>query len=134
MTKLGELKGMTPTILQGLQDAGIKTADKLLEAGTTRKQRTDLAKQVGCEQRDLLELCNRADLSRVKGVSGVYSDLLEAAGVDTVKELATRKPENLAAKIKEVNEQKQLTPRPPNESQCSDWVAQAKELPKILTY
>jgi predicted flap endonuclease-1-like 5' DNA nuclease len=82
----------------------------------------------------LLELVNRADLARIKGVSGVYSDLLEEAGVDTVKELATRRPDNLHAKLLQTNEAKQLTQRPPAAAQVEDWVEQAKALPKLVSY
>jgi predicted flap endonuclease-1-like 5' DNA nuclease len=73
-------------------------------------------------------------LSRVKGVAGVYSDLLEQAGVDTVKELAGRRPDNLHAKMVEVNKEKNLTGRLPTSEMVESWVAQAKELPKFLTY
>ena len=88
----------------------------------------------GCDPKVILELCNRADLARIKGVSGVYSDLLEKAGVDTVKELATRRPDNLHAKIIETNDTEKLTERPPNAAAVENWVNQAKELPKLLTY
>jgi predicted flap endonuclease-1-like 5' DNA nuclease len=81
-----------------------------------------------------LELANRADLARVKGVSGVYSDLLESAGVDTVKELATRRPDNLHAKLLEINEKEKLTERVPTAAAVESWIGQAKELPKILKY
>ena len=63
-----------------------------------------------------------------------YSDLLEEAGVDTVVELATRKPENLHAKILEVNAAKKLVRRPPSAKMVADWVMQAKELPRVVTY
>ncbi len=66
------------------------------------KERQELADKLGLDVRKLLELGNRADLGRIRGIGVVYSDLLEFAGVDTVAELATRKPENLFKKIMEV--------------------------------
>jgi hypothetical protein len=64
----------------------------------------------------------------------VFSDLLENAGVDTVKELATRNAANLHAKLLETNAAMQLTQRMPTAEQVTDWIAQAKELPKYLSY
>lgn len=129
-----ELKGATDAIVAKLAEKGISNSDQLLEAAAAPAGRKELAAHCGCETRDILELGNRADLSRVKGVAGVYSDLLEHAGVDTVKELATRRPDNLHAKIIETNEAEGLTKQPPNAAMVEGWVAQAKELPKILTY
>jgi len=133
-TAIKDLKGMTDAIAAALKERGIADSEQLVQAAATPAQRKELAAACGCGTRDLLELANRADLSRIKGVSGVYSDLLEAAGVDTVKELATRRPDNLHAKIIETNETKKLTERPPTASAVEGWVAQAKELPKVLTY
>ena len=131
---VSELRGMTDDLADKLQAQGLRDSDQYLEATANPAQRKTLATQLGVATRDVLELANRADLARVKGVGGVYSDLLEHAGVDTVKELATRRPDNLHAKILAVNEDKQLTERPPTAANVEDWVAQAKELPKTLTY
>ena len=75
-----------------------------------------------------------ADLFRIKGVGEEYSDLLEAAGVDTVPELAQRRADNLTAKMAEVNEQKQLVRRLPTEDQVTSWIEAAKSLPRVVTY
>ena len=133
-TAIKDLKGATGTIVTKLKERDIKDNDALLSAGAAPAQRKELASHCGCDAKDILELCNRADLARIKGVSGVYSDLLEHSGVDTVKELATRRPENLHAKIAETNEKEKLTQRPPTAAAVLDWVKQAKELPKVLTY
>jgi predicted flap endonuclease-1-like 5' DNA nuclease len=81
-----------------------------------------------------LKWINRADLARIKGIGSEYADLLENAGVDTVPELAQRNPGNLHQKMVEVNEEKQLVRQVPALSQVTDWIAQAKELPRIITY
>jgi predicted flap endonuclease-1-like 5' DNA nuclease len=75
-----------------------------------------------------------SDLFRIKGVGEQYSDLLEAAGVDTVVELAQRKPENLQARMTEVNEERKLGRWVPTLSEVSDWVEQAKVLPRMVSY
>jgi predicted flap endonuclease-1-like 5' DNA nuclease len=133
-TPVKELRGATDAIVETLKGKGIDDNEKLVGAAATPAQRKELATLLGCDVKDVLELANRADLARVKGVSGVYSDLLEQAGVDTVKELATRRPDNLHAKLTETNDAEQLTQRPPTAASVEDWVSQAKALPKILTY
>ena len=112
-TAVKDLQGVTDTIVTKLKEKSIKDNDGLLAAAAAPAQRKELAAHCGCDAKVILELCNRADLARIKGVSGVYSDLLEKAGVDTVKELATRRPDNLHAKIKETNDKEKLTERPP---------------------
>ena len=133
-TTITDLKGMNADLAERLKGQGIKHSDQLLEATAAPAQRKALAKQLEMNERALLELANRADLSRIKGVAGVFSDLLEQAGVDTVKELAARRADNLHAKILEVNQAKGLTKRPPTMEMVSSWVDQAKELPKLLSY
>jgi len=133
-TPVKDLKGVNDAMAAALKAHGIADSEKLVEAAATPAQRKELAAACDCDVKALLEIVNRADLSRVKGVSGVYSDLLEEAGVDTVKELAARRADNLHAKIGETNDAQQLTARPPTVAQVEDWVAQAKELPKMLTY
>lgn len=133
-TPVKELKGVTDTIVAKLKEKGCSNNEKLLDAGAAPAQRKELAAHCGCDPKEILELCNRADLARIKGISGVYSDLLENAGVDTVKELAKRRPDNLHAKILETNKADKLTERPPTAGMVENWVSQAKELPKILTY
>jgi len=133
-TAVKDLKGIPDAVAAALKEKGITDNEQLVEAAATPAQRKALAADCGCDAKDLLELANRADLARVKGVSALYSDLLEEAGVDTVKELATRRPDNLHAKLIETNERLQLTQRPPTEGVVEDWVAQAKELPKLLSY
>ena len=133
-TAVKDLRGATEVIVAKLKEKAISDNEKLLDAAAAPAQRKELAAHCGCNVKDILELANRADLARIKGVSGVYSDLLEQAGVDTVKELATRRPDNLHAKIVETNDEKKLTERPPTASAVEDWVEQAKQLPKVLTY
>jgi predicted flap endonuclease-1-like 5' DNA nuclease len=129
-----EIKGITPELRAKLKGEGIDNAEELLKAGATEKGRNGLAKELAVDGKAVLEWVNRADLARVKGIGGVYADLLEEAGVDTIKELATRVPANLAAKIGEINDKKKLTARPPTAQMVEEWVAQAKALPKLIEY
>lgn len=133
-TSISELKGITESIVEALRASTISDNEHLIVAAATPAQRKSLAAECGCDAAQILALANRADLARVKGVAGVYSDLLEHAGVDTVKELATRRADNLHAKILETNSANDLTQRPPTLAQVEDWIAQAKDLPKVLSY
>ena len=128
------LKGMSDDIASKLAERGIKNSEQLLEAVRTPVQRKELAGHAGCSPRDILELGNRADLSRIKGVAGVYSDLLEQAGVDTVMELAQRRADNLHAKMIATNAEAGLTKQPPTAEAVVAWVDQAKGLERAIEY
>jgi predicted flap endonuclease-1-like 5' DNA nuclease len=134
MAKLSDIEGIGSTYASKLEEAGLTSQDSLLSACCAKKGRTDIAASTGISEKLILSWVNRADLSRIKGVSTQYADLLECAGVDTVPELAQRNAANLAAKMAEVNEEKNLVRKVPTESQAEDWVAQAKELPKLVTH
>lgn len=131
---LGELRGITNAILNSLKAQGISDSDELLEATKTPSDRKALSSASGVDVTTILELANRADLARIKGIGRVYSDLMEEAGVDTVKELAQRVPANLHAKLIEINSVRQFTQRPPSAEQIGDFIEQAKTLPRMLEY
>jgi predicted flap endonuclease-1-like 5' DNA nuclease len=134
MTKISDVEGIGPVYAAKLEAADVKTVEHLLEVCATPKGRKELAAKAGISETLVLKWANRADLARIKGVGSEYADLLEVAGVDTVIELATRKPDNLLAKMSEVNEAKKLVRKMPVLSQVEDWVKQAKALPRVMTY
>ncbi|MBV2122793.1 MAG: ferredoxin [gamma proteobacterium symbiont of Stewartia floridana] len=134
MTKLVEIEGIGATYASKLEAADIKSLEALLEQGSTKKGRKALEDSSGISGKLILRWVNMADLFRVKGIGEQYSDLLEAAGVDTVPELAQRKPENLHAKMVEVNDAKNLVRATPSLSSVEKWVAEAKQLPRVVTY
>ena len=134
MTSLISIEGIGSVYKQKLQDAGVQTVEALLERGATPKGRKELAELTGAGDERILDWVNRADLYRIKGVGEEYSDLLERAGVDTVVELSQRNPDNLHARMSEVNEEEQLVRRLPTQAQVRDWVRQAKDLPRKVSY
>ncbi|MEL7646097.1 MAG: DUF4332 domain-containing protein [Anaerolineaceae bacterium] len=134
MAKLLDIEGIGPVYAEKLQKAGVKSVESLLKLGATPKERETLAEKAGIDKSLILEWVNRADLFRIKGVAEEYSDLLEAAGVDTVVELAKRNAENLLAKFLEVNAAKKLVRWVPTLSQVEKWIEQAKELPRAIHY
>jgi predicted flap endonuclease-1-like 5' DNA nuclease len=134
MTALATIEGIGSTYDGKLKGVGVSSVEKLLEMGASPKGRKDLAEKAGISGDLILKWVNRADLYRIKGIGEEYSDLLEAAGVDTVVELAQRKAANLYAKLVEVNEAKKLVRQIPTEAQVSAWVDFAKGLPRVVTY
>ncbi len=117
-----------------LRKNGIRTTEALLKRGATKRGRKELARITKLDEKVLLDWVNRADLMRCKGVGSEYSDLLEVAGVDTVKELRRRNPISLTAKMIELNEKKRLVRRLPTESMVTGWIENAKELEAIVSY
>lgn len=132
--KIADIEGIGPAFAEKLKKQGIRSTTTLLEKGCGPMERKLLADATGIGDTLLLEWVNLADLYRIKGVGSEYSDLLEEAGVDTVVELANRVPENLLAKMVEVNKEKNLVNKLPGLKQVKGWIAQAKKLPRVVTY
>jgi predicted flap endonuclease-1-like 5' DNA nuclease len=130
--KITEIEGIGPARAATLETAGIKTTDHLLDLCADAKGRAAVAEKTGIGAAQLLKWANMADLMRISGVGQEYSELLEAAGVDTVKELRTRRADNLTAKMAEVNAEKKLVRSTPTEASVTKWIEQAKTLePRI---
>jgi predicted flap endonuclease-1-like 5' DNA nuclease len=117
-----------------LKEVGVDSPQALLERGSTPNGRKELAEATEISPHLILKWVNHVDLYRINGVGSEYADLLEAAGVDTVVELAQRNPANLFEKLSEVNEEKALVRKLPTHTQVEDWVAQAKGLPRMISY
>jgi predicted flap endonuclease-1-like 5' DNA nuclease len=128
------VEGIGPVHAGQLQQIGIRTPQQLLDAGATPKGRNKIADKSGISHKLILEWVNHVDLYRIKGVGSEYADLLEASGVDTVVELATRNPAHLYDALVAVNNEKKLVRRLPTAAQVEDWVQQAKGLPRVIQY
>ena len=129
-----KIEGIGPKLGEALRNAGVRTVDDLLEAGADKKSRSTLAEKTGISEARILKCVNMADLFRINGVASQYAELLERAGVDTVKELKRRNAESLASKMAEVNEAKSLVRRPPSATVVNDWISQAQKLPAKITH
>jgi len=129
---ISDLRDISANSAAKLRDLGVTTTDQLLERAGAVSARRQLADQLDESASQLLIWVNEADLMRVPGIAEGFSQLLEASGVDTVKELATRNAENLTAKIAEVNSQLNLSGRMPTQEQVAGWIEAAKGLvPKV---
>ncbi len=131
---IDEIEGIGANRAKKLRAAGIKTTAALLAAGGTPKGRKALEESTGLSGVRILEWCNHADLMRITGVGKQFAELLEAAGVDTVKELRNRNAANLAAAMKTTNAKKKLSRTSPSASMVEKWVKQAKGLKPAIKY
>lgn len=129
-----DIEGIGPKFTKMLKKVGVSQTKHLLARGASKKGRKDLAAESGCSEALVLKWTNMADLMRIRGVAEEYSELLEAAGVDTVKELRNRKSENLHEKMAEVNAKKKLVRQLPGPKQVAAWVQHAKKLKPVMTY
>ena len=132
--KIIEIQGIGDAYAPKLQAEGIETVEQLLDRCAAPAGRKDLAEKTGISEKLILKWTNHADLFRINGIGPQFAELLEAAGVDTVKELRHRVAANLAAKVAEVNEEKHLCGRVPVESEIQKMIDQAKELEPRMTY
>jgi predicted flap endonuclease-1-like 5' DNA nuclease len=131
-----EIEGIGETYAPKLQSVGVKTVADLLERGKTPKGRKELAVATGISEKLILKWVNFSDLFRIKGIGPEYSELLERAGVDTVKELRHRVPEHLHAKMEEVNSStgQPLVRALPSLKAVQSWIEAAKQLEPMLSY
>ena len=136
MPTITAIEGIAETKAEKLRSAGIRTTEALLENANTPKRREKLAAATKLSEKQILTWVNHADLMRIKGVSGQYSELLEKAGVDTVKELRTRNAENLAAAMEKKNNARKnrLVQRTPSAKVVQKWIDQAKQLKPVVKY
>lgn len=133
--RIDEVEGIGPAYAAKLTDAGVSTTEQLLERGAKPSGRQALADATGISPTLILEWVNHADLWRIKGVGSEYSDLLEAAGVDSPAELAQRNAANLAITFRELDAARpNWIRRIPSEETVSGWIAEAKTLPRIVEH
>jgi predicted flap endonuclease-1-like 5' DNA nuclease len=132
--KIDEIEGIGPAYGEKLGGAGIRNTDDLLKYCCDPKGRKEISEKTGISEKHILGWTNMADLMRVSGVGRQYAELLEASGVDTIKELRNRNAENLTAKMKEVNDEKNLANATPSTSMVEEWIAQAKKTTPKISY
>jgi predicted flap endonuclease-1-like 5' DNA nuclease len=132
--EIEQIKGIGEAYAKRLESADIKVIDELLKEGATPKGREQIAKKTGISDTLILRWINMADLFRIKGIGEEYADFLEAAGVDTVPELAQRNAEHLYNKLVAVNEEHNMVGRMPSQNEVTDWIDQAKLLDRVVMY
>jgi predicted flap endonuclease-1-like 5' DNA nuclease len=132
MPSIGQIEGLDPKSATRLRKAGVRTTEGLLRVAASKRQRTELAERAGVEADRLLGWVQRADLMRIKGIGGEYADLLDAAGVSTIRALRRRSPTALAAAMAELNERRRIVRRLPTDAMVVQWVALAKEIEPLV--
>ena len=129
-----EIEGIGGTYSEKLKAAGITNTDQLLQTAGAPAGRKELETKTGISGKLILQWANRADLMRIKGVGKQFSELLECAGVDTIKELRTRRADNLTAKMVEINGEKKLCKANPKEDQVQGWIDGAKTMEPSISH
>ena len=129
-----DIEGIEPDSAATLKSVGIRTTEKLLEAAKNPKGRRALSEKTGIDEKRILRWANMADRMRIRGVGEEYAELLQAAGVDTVRELKYRNPANLAKAMAQANAKRKLVRVLPSEKAVVRWIEQAKKLPLKITY
>lgn len=132
--KIIDIEGIGNVNAKKLVEAGINTVDDLLQKAKNPAGRKTLEETTGISGKSILKWTNHADLMRINGVGPQFSELLEAAGVDTVKELKHRVADNLQQKLEDINNKKNLVNRVPSVSEVQKMIDLAKELPAIMEY
>ena len=132
--KIEEIEGIGPATGEKLATIQVRSTEDLLKQCATPKGRQGAAEKSGLSEAQLLKWANMADLMRISGIGGEYAELLEASGVDTVKELRHRNAENLASAMKTINDEKKLTRVVPSAKVVSGWVEAAKGLDPVIAH
>ncbi len=131
ITDIDGIDGVAAAILKS---AGIRSTERLLEAARTVRGRKMLAIKTGFDEKQLLCWANVADRMRIKGIRKEYAGLLQAAGVDTVKDLKYRNPANLAIAMAEANKKRKMVRLLPSEKVVGTWIENAKKLQLKISY
>ena len=132
--KIADIEGVGPAYAEQLQGAGVVTTDDLLAKGGTKSGREALASATSISEKLILEWVNHADLMRIDGVGSEYSDLLEAAGVDSPAELAQRNAGSLAKTFGELDTARNTVRRIPSEDVIAIWIEDARKLEKVVDH
>ena len=129
-----DIEGIDGEVAKTLKSVGIRSTERLLDSARTVKGRKALAEKTGFDEKQLLRWANVADRMRIKGISKEYAELLQAAGVDTVKELRYRSPSNLAKSMADANKRRKMVRLLPSEKVVGRWIENAKKLQLKITY
>jgi predicted flap endonuclease-1-like 5' DNA nuclease len=134
MATIADIEGIGPVFAEKLAAAGVNTVEGLLEQAGAKAGRVSLAAATGIDEGSILTWVNHADLYRISGIGSEFSQLLEATGVDTVPELATRNADNLYAALQAKNEESHLVRQLPSAAQVADFIAQAGSLDRMVSH
>ena len=128
------IEGLDVDEVKALKAQGIRTTERLLEEAKSPKGRKLLAAKTSIGERRLLMAANAADHLRIKGMGKGYVVLLREIGVNTVRDLRVRSPENLVSRMAEANRKRKLVRLLPSKNLVVRWVEHAKKLQLKITY
>ncbi len=131
---IADVAGGDPDVARSLKKAGIRTSTRFLDAAANPRGRKALAEKTGIDEKQILCWANKADRMRIRGVGDEFAELLQAAGVDTVRELRHRSPANLAKAMRAANDKRKLVQVLPSDRAIERWIEHARKLPLKISY
>ena len=134
MASIAAIESMDRLDATKLRKAGVRTTDALLNVAATRTGRRRLARETAISESEILAWVNRADLMRIKGIGSEYADLLEVAGVDTIRELRRRNPDRLLGAMTDLNLRRRVIRRLPTNGMVTGWIEAAKGIEPFVTH
>ncbi len=134
MTKLTEIQGITKSFASKLSRCGIRSTYSLLKKATRLNDRNSIARKIGVPVKKFTQWVAATDFTRIRGIGGQFSNLLQCCGIENLKQLARTKPEALCKKMKSLNQKRHYVKQLPSQKQVSFWVRRAKSISKIINY
>lgn len=134
MTKLTEIQGITKRYATKLGRHGVRSTFALLKNAKRFADRSAIAKKIGVPAKKFTSWVAAADFTRIRGIGGQFSNLLQRCGIENLKKLARTKPESLCKKMKSLNQKRSYVKQLPSQKQVSSWVRRAKSINKIVNY
>lgn len=126
------IEGIGQSYARALKAIGIYTTENLLQMGANKDGRLEISKLTSISEKKILKWVNMCDLFRIKGIAGQFAELLESSDINTISELRFRDPDNLAKKMKQINNARKLCKVSPSLKSVTSWIEQAKSLPSII--
>ncbi|MCB0200239.1 MAG: DUF4332 domain-containing protein [Anaerolineae bacterium] len=130
--RIQNVEGIGPSRAEALIAAGITTRQELLDRGATPEGRAEIAAQTQISEKLITKWVSAVDLSRVKGVGAQYGELLQAAGVASVLDLAEQDAASLREQLVALNATNRLVREVPGEAQLDGMIEAAKSLPQAI--
>lgn len=122
---LTDLTVFDETVVQEFQRFGYETTEDVLRGLLTPDQRDAVAYATGIAVAQLAEIARLCEFLQVRGIGPRAADLLMAAGVFNVADLAARDPSVLVAELETVNNVERITGTNPTFDHVRDWVSGA---------
>lgn len=128
-----QIEGVGKIYAKKLRSIGVRQTHDLLDLCRDAEGRDRLAKYLKVSSKEVSRWTSMADLMRVSGIGGQFAELLEAANVSTIEDLMNQKGDQLAQRLNEINNKKNMARNVPDSSRVGEWVKQASKMESYVT-